>query len=353
MRFLFLLLVAIPVIASAQPEKVRAGMTHQEFLETWPDAQRDWEMEALVLEMDTVYGTVSPIAGKMFWKYYNDTIQGYRFRSVFAFGPCARYPLLDSQAVTGWKKQLESTRLTFESELGKPAVYENVPIIGVSEKTDHHCYLAVWVLADGKSVTLSIRNDDAVPNRRDKLAVSANQKTSVYVAEIKIDSRVNYCSSMYGVGLSVKRFGEQFPRYASKLEYDENMPSYLFVDSAVCENACWSFDFDGDEMYGYTYDAEYGVYYGAVSDAAAYEVLNRKAEQLLASLTALYGAPDSLRNGLPMKYSQPTRGVEYERYWLYAKWERDDGPIVLVFKDTGDGIDPYADFTLYVDWYTD
>lgn len=344
--FFVIALMLISIQVTAQPEKVRVGMTQSEFLQVCPNAQRDWDLETEYIKVDTVLDGVN---GEMRWSYYNDTIRSVWFRSVITQGPSSIYPKADSAAVHSMRVVAENWEKEIQTGSGKPELKSNA--LAKVSASNNLAYSAVWKYPGGRTMQIVLRTEyrDNISNAPMSNSNEKSPESWPYSLELETDAITKFNSEKYGVGLSVTQFAVKYRGPGSQIDFSP-MPAYTFRDTAVCENAEWGFDFDDGEMFTYGYGADCGTAYGAKSDKEAYGRTKAKAEQLVRDMNMLYGFPDSISNVITPNYEERNSNVLYNKTWLYARWSTEAGDVILIFEEYGGGKSPDVTFSIDLDW---
>lgn len=341
MKFFFaVFLFATSGILTAQIDQIYPGMPEAEFLAKFPNAYRDWEMQAVKID-DPNPAFTTP--GNASWKLMRDTIRHYHYKSLPVYGPGAEFPKADSSKVHKMKVELEKLKAEFEKEFGAPVQYVNASLPSFpGTLKEKFCYLAVWNIK-GLPVILLIARDylmDGIPkSKRDPTPAE------VYTMEVIIEGVNPFLTAKYAVGLTGKAFRLRYPALADDAVEDD-MPAYAFTDSANGPEALWEFDFEDGKMWGAYYLADYGMKQGAKSTEEAYQKLKAKALQLLEEGNMKYGEPDSISNHITPTYEPHKSQLEPGRNYLYVEWLSGDTSIILVFEEANGGKSTDVYFTV-------
>jgi hypothetical protein len=345
MRVFSLLFLLIPVLASAQLDRLRTDMAEQDFIKQFPDAIRNLDEEAYWTGgADTLNG----IEGSSLWHLYNDTVDVYRFLSVKVEGPSKAYPKFDSTAVHKMKLCLDKVKADLEKEFGMPGTFRNTSLQNIGNPGVNRAYSVVWTFPGNNDyIQLSISTDLSAGNYINapgKLTVVESQS---YEMRIEVTHRDDYTMLWHDIGKSSERFFTIYKNFRAPLIRDR---IYTMKDSTVSSNAGWIVKFTSGQLVSFQYSATTGKAYRAKSDAEAYLKLKTKADQLLKESETGYGKSDSLSNLMPSKYKPHDRQLVYHVDHLYARWKTAEGKMEISLEETGGGKNPDVIFVLRVDF---
>jgi hypothetical protein len=314
----------LPFAMNAQLDKLRPGMSPEEFHKKFPSAVPDLDaMTNVIYKTDTLMG----IIGESRYVAVQDSVKRYVFHSNVVPGPDAEFPKADSAAYLKLVRAAEELVGHYSDVFGAPTVQRKQNPRG----NERNSYYAEWKKPDAE-VRVIVYKEIAIENMINAPASASDKKkkSANYVLEISAEGKGTKLRIDFEIGITKNQFRAFMPSLASQVK---NFPDcWMMHDTLGGRDAEWHFWFIDNTLAGFTFDSYNGNTYGG-TNKAAYPVLLKKAKQLVAEEQRSYGAPTLLQEP-PTDAYVPVKKVPgaffFDDVYYNAEWEMDKGKILFV-----------------------
>ena len=156
------------------------------------------------------------------------------------------------------------------------------------------------------------------------------KKSTDYVLEISAEGKWNKLRIDFEIGVTKNQFRALMPALASQVK---DFPDcWMMADTLGGRDCDWHFWFMENTLAGYSFDSYNGDTYGG-TNKAAYEILLKKAKQLVAEEQRSYGSPTLLQAPETDAYvsvKKVPNAFFYDDVYYNAEWEMDKGKILFI-----------------------
>ncbi|MDQ3110050.1 MAG: hypothetical protein M3R17_09160 [Bacteroidota bacterium] len=324
-NLLFTLVFLLPFTLNAQLDKLRPGMSAEEFHKKFPTAIPDLNaMTSSIYETDTIFG----IVGESRYTAVRDSVKHYDFRSGIFQGPNQTFPKADSADYLRLVRAGEELAGHYSDVFGAPTEQQK----GNPRTQAISPFSAVWKKAD---VQISVIVHEVVeftnglnappPGPHEK-----KKKAATYVLEVYATGKSTKLRIDFQIGITTAQFRALMPSLASQVK---NFPDcWMMGDTLNGHDTEWHFWLIDNILAGFSFDSYDGNTYGG-TNKTAYPVLLKKAKQLVSEEQRSYGAPTLLQEPATDTYV-PVKKVPgaffYDDVYYNAEWEMDKGKILFI-----------------------
>ena len=324
---IFLLFLLLPFLLSAQLDKLRPGMSTDEFHKKFPAAVPDLEaMTSIAYKQDSILG----IRGESRYIAVKDSVNKYFFRSVQYTGPSVKFPKADSTEMVKLVRAAEELVGHYSDMFGLPTTTQRKDP-RVKENEAANIFYAGWKKPDADIAVVvhpetEIENNINAPYQPD----AKKKKATNYVLEISAEGKWSKLRIDFEIGVTKNQFRALMPALASQVK---DFPDcWMMPDTLDGNDFQWHFWFVENGLAGYSFDSYNGDTYGG-TNKTAYPVLLKKARQLTGEEQKSYGAPTLLQAPETDTYI-PVRKVpnafSFDDIYYNAEWEMDKGKILFI-----------------------
>lgn len=344
MKRLLLFVFFIPLLCSAQLDRIRVNMTEAEFIQSFPEAQRDLESEAYwTNHWDAIEGS----SGNSLWRIMNDTVSEYSFRSLKMDGPSYRFTTVDSAKVHQLRVSAMKLEAGLEAKLGKPSVLRSKDLLSrpVNPHDNHdpaiqtaefnEIYFAQWLFDDGRAIVIRVSTQLSTGNMINAPAFPDTKKSESYEFDVTVTRRVPEGFWHFETGQSARTLFSKFPN--AQPRYAEVPHIYVMDDKAVASYAGWRFVFEKAQLREMTYTCTDPQRGEKNETDIIYNADKFRAEQLLAEGNKAFGNATLIKNEIKSVYEPSESAVSYRNTYLHAEWKTETGPVILMFEEIGGG----------------
>lgn len=324
---LIVLIFLLPFVLHAQLDKLRPGMSPDEFHKKFPAAVPDLAaMTSNIYKTDTILGVI----GESRYVAVKDSVKRYVFRSTTFQGPSEYFPKADSIEYLRVVRAAEELTGHYTDVFGTPTAMTKV-----NPRTRTSAPFSVsWKKPDAE-ITVEVRPlieiaEINAPNPPVTESREKKTKASSYVLEISAEGKWSKLRIDFEIGITKNQFRALMPALASQVK---DFPDCWMMGGTLGgRDAEWHFWFIDNQLAGYSFDSYNGNSYGG-TNKAAYPVLLKKAKELVAEEQRSYGAPTELQAPATDVY-QPVKKVPnaffFDDIYYNAEWEMDKGKMLFV-----------------------
>lgn len=325
-------ILLLPLAAFAQLDKIRPGMTLDEFRKQFPAAVPDVNgMTSWVNGKDSLQG----ISGHTTYLIRRDTVFRYQFLSDEVPGPGPQFPKADSSQSTRMMAVARTLVSHYTDLFGSPAEMSTWPLpkTAANEKYDVYVLTATWKLRGGV-VRVFVHRSGTEQEHNLVNATFDTRKTGYhyYTFQVIAEGTGMEVRSEFGNGISAAEFRYAHPALAAQVKQH---PERWIMDS---ESGEWKFWFTDSRLTGFAMDAYDGQAYRSPSTETAYAEMRTLALKLHAEAEKQYGKATSASASFPSDYPSRKASNNYyseERY--LAEWKTPSGELTLLLDEHGGG----------------
>lgn len=331
-NFILSCILLLPLSVSAQLDKIRAGMTLDEFRKQFPAATPDVNgMTSWVNGKDSLQG----MSGHATYLIRRDTVFRYQFLSDEVPGPGPQFPKADSSQSTRMMAVARTLLSHYTDLFGTPAEMNSLPLgkPAANEKLDVFVLAATWKLK-GSVVRILVHRSgtEQEHNMINAPVDTRKQGFHYYTFQVIAEGTGMEVRSEFGNGISSAEFRNAHPGLAPQVKQP---PERWIMDS---ESGEWKFWFTNNRLKGFAMDAYDGEAYRSPSTETAYAELRTLALKLQGEAEKQYGGATSATASFPSSYpSRKPSNNYYSEECYQAKWKTAAGELTILLDEHGGG----------------
>lgn len=336
-RALLPLLLCFPLLLSAQLDKIRPGMTIEEFRSNFPNAEHDYgAMTSYVYSNETKGGA----KGVATYIISHDTVETYWFQSQRVDGPCAEHPAGDSSDCLRLLTAARTLIGHYTDLYGDPKeTYSHRLLESGGDAFEVNVLFAKWKTASNEIEVAVHRPGKAAEisaaNSYEPLDKKAGPPACSYVLEVVARGKGRDIRSEFGNGYAIGEFSNWRSDLAPQLKTFPD--AWTLKDTETVPNGMWHFAFTDGKLSSFSLELYAGVNYGQPT-MEAYGTLWMRASKMTMEGNKAYGFADSTSKEFPAEYSAPKKNKNYYSIVdYYVRWKVDGQTIVMEMDEDGGG----------------
>jgi len=311
-------LFCLPVLANAQVDKIKKGMTIGEVMKVFPGLEQDF-----YTLNSTIYDTskVDDIKGLISFTFNRDTLSRYEFLSKSFDGPCEEFPNADSTEYLQLMSAIGKLYNKYLLIYGKPTNYfSQSPLANHDKEFPLEVFYAKWKEGNNELVM-----GVGYPGKN---KLSEITKPSPAIQEQKQGCRYTFHIISIGKGKKFEQscqngitgedFKKLFPDLASKVATSSD-DRWKAHDTLTFNTAQWKFGFKSGRLDSYHLDIYNAPGYPKGIDSA-YSKLRKRTMALTAEAERLYGRYDTSSEMPPLAYPRKEANHNPNAIYFKAEW---------------------------------
>jgi len=319
---LFFAILFFPLLSFSQIDKIRLGMTLEEFHKQFPTAVRDTSsMKYAVFATDTLEG----IRGSSEYFFDADTVSEYRFKGYPVSGPCKECPMCDGSPSELQGKSIQKISQYYWTIFGQPAQSFWASPDGAD--TNGNVMRECW---KWKHETVILR--EFHEKRKDTGAIS-HFIPCEYSFEIIAKGNGEHLRNVFYLGMNGEAFKLAVPEMARNVR--KPFKYWAILDTIPGEDITrLRFKFLENKLVFFDLYARADCEFGKSADSG-YAVMRRQVLQMDAQAQKQFGQPKKVWNILKAKY--PGVGVQkgyMARIWYDENWLVDEEEFKMTFTES-------------------
>jgi hypothetical protein len=332
-KLLLSCILLLPLTVFAQLDKIRPGMTLDEFRKQFPAAVPDVNgMTSWVNGKDSLQG----MSGHVTYLIRRDTVFRYQFLSEEVPGPGPEFPKADSAQTTRMMAIARTLVSHYTDLFGSPAEMSTLPLskTAPNEKLDVFVLNATWKLRGG--VVRILVHRAGTDEERNMINATMDRRKPgfhYYTFQVVAEGTGMEIRSEFGTGISSVDFRNTHPALASQVKAH---PDRYVMDSETGE---WKFWFVDNRLKGFTMNAYDGLAYRSKSNEQAYSELRKIALKLEAEANKLYGEKSPETPDSPKDYpARKPSATYYSEIHYDVRWmPKEGGELRITLREHGGG----------------